>query len=133
MTHCENEVYTKLKAAILAKYPGADVQAEYVHSPSVLPHVSIELSDTQVMRIAMDTSDTSKMDVVMFTVTIYSNLGSGKREQARGILDVVDEEMYQMNFRRLSAIPLPNMADATIYRLTARYRAATDGQYFYRR
>ena len=129
----ENEVYTTLKTAILAQYPNASVASLYVHSPAKFPHVSIELSDTSTMVSALDSSDTERMDVVMFTINIYSNLTSNKQSECRGILKVIDAEMYQMNFTRLSAIPVPNMADATIYRITARYQAATDGTYFYRR
>jgi len=46
---------------------------------------------------------------------------------------VIDSLLYSMNFRRLSLNPVPNMENASIYRLVARYRVATDGKYFYRR
>lgn len=132
MTSPENEVYTRLKTAITASYANASVASLYVHSPSKFPHVSIELSDTSTYIQAMSSAD-SGMDDVMFTINIYSNLTTGKQAECRGILKVIDQEMYQMNFTRISALPVPNMADATIYRLTARYRAVTDGTYFYRR
>lgn len=132
MTSPENEVYTRLKEAITAEYSTANVASLYVHSPPSFPHVSIELSDTSTYTQALSSAD-SGMDDVMFTINIYSNLSSGKQAECRGILKVIDAEMYQMNFTRISALPVPNMADATIYRLTARYRAVTDGTYFYRR
>lgn len=130
MTSPENEVYTRLKTAILAAYPTVDVASLYVHSPAKLPHVSIELSDTSMYNLS---SADESMDSLMFTINVYSNKEPGKQVECRGILKVIDAEMYQMNFTRLSATPVPNMQDATIYRLTARYRAATDGNYFYRR
>ncbi len=132
MTSPENEVYTRLKAAILAQSPNANTASLYVHSPPSFPHVSIELSDTSDFIQAMSSADEA-MDEVMFTINIYSNLGAGKQDECRKILRAIDAEMYQMNFTRISAIPVPNMQDATIYRLTARYRAVTDGTYFYRR
>ena len=48
-------------------------------------------------------------------------------------MKVIDEVLFRMNFRRIVLTPVPNMEDATIYRLTARYRVATDGKNFYRR
>ena len=133
MTRCENEVFSRLEAAITAEYPDANVSSIYVHSPASFPHVSIEMTDSQIMRLAMTNGDSDRIDVVVFTINIYSNDKVNKRSICRNILEVIDDEMYGMNFTRLSANPVPNMADATIYRITARYRAATDGKYFYRR
>lgn len=46
---------------------------------------------------------------------------------------VIDRVLYGLNFKRLNMNPVPNMEDANIYRLTARYRAETDGTTLYRR
>ena len=46
---------------------------------------------------------------------------------------MLDELLWGMNFRRLAVTPVPNLENATIYRLTARYRVETDGIHFYRR
>lgn len=45
---------------------------------------------------------------------------------------LINEMMYSMNFTRIAMTPIPNLEDATIYRITARYRAETDGEYIYR-
>lgn len=46
---------------------------------------------------------------------------------------MIDELLYQKNFTRLSLTPVPNMENANIYRLLARYRVETDGTTLYRR
>lgn len=56
-----------------------------------------------------------------------------KKTECRSIMKVVDDMMYQRNFRRISLSPIPNMENATIYRLVARYVAITDGTTMYRR
>jgi hypothetical protein len=48
-------------------------------------------------------------------------------------MKVIDDVMFSMNFKRMALTPVPNMEDASIYRLVARYRVMTDGKNFYRR
>jgi hypothetical protein len=43
----------------------------------------------------------------------------------------IDTMLYQLNFTRLSLTPIP-MANDGYYRLSARYRAETDGETMYR-
>ena len=70
---------------------------------------------------------------VMFEVNVHSNKSPGKKTECKAIMNVINDLLTSMNFRRLVMTPVPNMEDASIYRITARYRAATDGKFFYRR
>ena len=40
---------------------------------------------------------------------------------------LIDAELYKLNCIRTSYLPVPNMLDTTIYRLTATYRVDYDG------
>lgn len=131
MIDCENEVYTRVVTVLREQFPGIDLTGDYTKAPSSFPHVSITQSDNAV--IAERTTGTKEMAQVMFEVNVYSNLQPGKKTECKKIMKVIDEVLFSMNFRRIVLTPVPNMEDATIYRLTARYRVATDGQYFYRR
>lgn len=131
MIDCENEVYTRVVTVLREKFPGIDLTGDYTKAPSSFPHVSITQSDNAV--IAERTTGTKEMAQVMFEVNVYSNLQPGKKTECKKIMKVIDEVLFRMNFRRIVLTPVPNMEDATIYRLTARYRAATDGKNFYRR
>lgn len=73
------------------------------------------------------------MAQVMFEINIYSNKADGRKTECKAIAKVIDDVMFRMNFKRMALTPIPNMEDATIYRIVARYRAMTDGKYFYRR
>lgn len=73
------------------------------------------------------------MAQVMFEVNVYSNKAEGKKTECKTIMNEIDKTLFAMNFKRLALTPVPNMEDATIYRLVARYRVATDGTHFYRR
>ena len=131
MIDCENEVYTRVAKVLREKFPGIDIAGEYVNAPSVFPHVSITQSDNAVISGRMTGS--AEMAQVMFEVNVYSNKAEGKKTECKTIMNEIDKTLFAMNFKRLALTPVPNMEDATIYRLVARYRVATDGTHFYRR
>lgn len=131
MIDCENEVYTRIAEVLRDKFPGINLSGEYINAPSVFPHVSITQSDNSV--IPDKTTGTAEMAQVMFEVNVYSNKTSGKKTECKAIVKQIDKILFSMNFRRMAMTPVPNMEDATIYRIVARYRVATDGENFYRR
>ena len=131
--YVDARLFTPIASALRTSFPGIFVTGEYVAQPPVFPAVSLELTDDYTSTDHLDTSYREKYSTVTFTVNVYSNLETGKKTQARNILKLIDDMMIGFNFIRLSATPVPNMADSTIYRLTAVYRAETDGVTFYRR
>lgn len=131
MIDCENEVYTRIARVLRDKFPGINIAGEYVNAPSSFPHVSITQSDNSVVSEKMTGS--AEMAQVMFEINIYSNKADGRKTECKAIAKVIDDVMFKMNFKRMALTPIPNMEDATIYRIVARYRVMTDGKYFYRR
>ncbi len=131
MIDCENEVYTRIARVLRDKFPGINIAGEYVNAPSSFPHVSITQSDNSVVSEQMTGS--AEMAQVMFEINIYSNKADGRKTECKSIAKVIDDVMFKMNFKRMALTPIPNMEDATIYRIVARYRVMTDGKYFYRR
>ena len=130
MIDCENEVYTRIARVLRDKFPGINIAGEYVNAPSSFPHVSITQSDNSVVSEQMTGS--AEMAQVMFEINIYSNKADGRKTECKSIAKVIDDVMFKMNFKRMALTPIPNMEDATIYRIVARYRVMTDGKYFYR-
>ncbi|MBR1749977.1 MAG: hypothetical protein IJ740_18955 [Ruminococcus sp.] len=131
MHDVENEVYTRVSNAILAEFPNVNMSGTYVKVPSAFPHVCITQQDTY--NVKRYWTQNEEYDDVMFEVSIYSNKSSGKKTECKAIAREVNKIMSSMNFRRLSQVPVPNLEDASIYRIVARYAAITDGKYFYRR
>ena len=118
MIDCENEVYTRIVRMLREKFPGINVAGEYTKTPSSFPHVSITQSDNSTIADKQDTSGKEAMSLVMFEINVYSNKSEGKKTECKSIAKFT---------------PVPNLEDATIYRIIARYSAATDGEKFYRR
>ena len=133
MIDCENEVFTKIAQALRSEFSeDINIASEYVKSPSAFPHVSVVMMDNSIMEQTMDSGD-HEVSIVMFEINVFSNKAQGKKSECKEIVCIVDETLKPLNFKRLSLTPVPNMEDASIYRLVARYRVATDGTYFYRR
>lgn len=133
MKDIENEVFTMVATELRDKFPGIHVSGEYTRTPPKFPHVNIEEADSYTSQEDVDTSATERYRNVMYEVNVYSNRTSGKKAEAKSIMNLVDDIMYSMNFIRTTRTPVPNMEDATIYRLTSRYEAKTDGKTIYRR
>ena len=133
MIDVENQIYTPIAQALREAFPGINVSGEYVRTPSSFPHVSIVEQDNYPTTEHLSTSDTEQFVSLMYEINIYSNKSSGKKAQCRSIMKVIDDLMYAKNFRRTSLSPVPNLENATIYRLVARYKAETDGTTLYRR
>lgn len=133
MIDVESQIYTPIAEALRAAFPGISVSGEYVPAPSKFPYVSIVEQDNYTTEAHMDSSEQERFTTLMYEVNVYSNKSPGKKSVCRGVMNTIDKLMYGMNFRRISLSPVPNMENATIYRLVARYRAETDGTNLYRR
>ena len=133
MIDVESKVYTPIAVALRGAFSGIFVSGEYVKAPSSFPHVSLVEMDNYTSADRLDTADEERFSTLMYEVNVYSNKTSGKKSECKKIIGFIDDLMYKMNFKRLSLAPVPNMDDATIYRMTARYRVETDGENFYRR
>ena len=133
MIDVESKVYTPIAVALRDAFSGIFVSGEYVKAPSSFPHVSLVEMDNYTSADRLDTADEERFSTLMYEVNVYSNKTSGKKTECKEIIGFIDNLMYKMNFKRLSLAPVPNMDDATIYRMTARYRVETDGENFYRR
>lgn len=133
MIDIENEIYGSIAQALTKAYPKVTSTSEYVAVPSSFPHVSIVEQDNYMPTERLDSSDTEKFAALMYEVNVYSNKSPGKKAECREIMSFIDKMMYAWNFRRIALSPIPNLENATIYRLVARYRAETDGTKLYRR
>jgi len=133
MNDVESKVYTPIAVALRDAFSGIFVSGEYVKAPSSFPHVSLVEMDNYTSADRLDTADEERFSTLMYEVNVYSNKTSGKKSECKKIIGFIDDLMYKMNFKRLSLAPVPNMDDATIYRMTARYSVETDGENFYRR
>ena len=123
MINVENEIFSKVAASVRAAYPSAFVSGEYVRTPSKFPFVSlIEMSNTAYDR-TQSSGGLENHASLMYEVNIYSNRQRGKKSECKEIAALIDNELATLGFSRTMLQPIPNMDDATIYRMTGRYTA----------
>lgn len=123
MINVESEIFNIVAKAVRNDYPDVYISGEYVKSPPKFPAVSlIEMGNSTYTKT--QTSDSVENHAeLMYEVNIYSNKKSGKKSECKAIASLIDNELAALNFSRTMLQPIPNMDDATIYRMTGRYKA----------
>ena len=123
MIEVENEIFSKVAESVRAAYPTVFMSGEYVRTPPKFPFVSlVEMSNTAYER-TQSSGGLENHASLMYEVNVYSNKKSGKKSECKAIAAFIDNEMAALGFSRTMLQPIPNMDDATIYRMTGRYTA----------
>ena len=123
MIDCENEIFSSVAKVVRESYPSVSISGEYIRTPSEFPFVSfVEMSNTAYDR-TQSSGGLENHASLMYEVNIYSNKTSGKKSECKAIAALIDNEMATLGFSRTMLQPIPNMDDATIYRMTGRYTA----------
>ena len=134
MIDVENEIFSAVAEVVRAVYPNIYMTGEYVKSPSSFPCVSLVEISNAVYRNSSTTTVEENHAAVTYEVNVYSNKSKGKKAECREIMNVIDTKLAEIGFTRMMLEPVPNMEDATIYRMLGRYRAVVGADHtIYRR
>lgn len=134
MIDIENEVFTKVATPVREQYPNAFVSGEYVKTPPDFPAVSVVEMNNLPYERTQTTESVENHATVTYEVNVYSNLTKGKKAECKAIIALIDTVMAALGFTRIMLNPVPDMNDATIYRMVARYRAVVSrDEIIYRR
>lgn len=123
MINVENEIFDRVSTSVRAKFPNVNMTGEYVKSPPSFPHISLEEKDNSAFTRTQTSTEYENHAVLMYEANVYSNKTRGKKTECKELISIVDNEMLKLGFTRTMLQPIPNMDDATIYRMTARYTA----------
>ena len=123
MIDVENEVFNSVATDVRAKYPDIYMVGEYVKTPPKFPCVSLVEMDNQSYQQTEDSGSVENHASLMYEVNIYSNKTVGKKSECKAIAALIDEQMLALGFARTMLQPIPNLDDATIYRMVGRYSA----------
>jgi len=125
MIDIESDVFDTVSKALRTAYTDIFVTGEYVPTPPKFPAVSIVEADNRVVE-RMRTLNIENAATVMYEVNIYSNKTAGKKSEAKAIAATLDAEFSKIGFTRTMKNQVPNLNDATIYRIVCRYEAIVD-------
>lgn len=133
MNMIENDVFTLVADKLRTVY-GAEniyVTGEYTPTPPKFPCVFLYEADN--FNAGFDGCNTEVVTGVMYQVEVYTNDLNGKKTLAKEIMQNVDSVMTPLGFTRQNMQQIPNLSDATIFRLNARYSASVINNVIYRR
>ena len=134
MINVESQIFNIIANAVRTAYPGAYIVGEYVKAPPRFPCVSIIEQDNAVYDKTQTSGNLENHASVMYEINVYSNKKSGKKSECKSIVSLIDNEFATLGLSRTMLQPIPNVEDATIYRIVGRYQGVVskDGK-IYRR
>lgn len=131
MIDVENMLFTAVKTAQPQK---VKCGSQYTREQSEFPYMTLEVKDNSVYDRFINSKQIENAAEIMVEVNAYSNSLKGKKEEAKKVIKVADEVLGGLGLVRIFCQPTPNLEDATVFRMTARYRAIVDEEHnFYRR
>lgn len=134
MIDVENDIFNTVATVVRGKYPNIYMVGEYVKTPPKFPCVSLVEMDNQIYQQTEDSGSSENHVSVMYEVNVYSNKAVGKKMECKSIAALIDEQMLALGFARTMLQPIPNLDDATIYRIVGRYSAViSKNKEFFRR
>lgn len=134
MIDIEVDVYDIVYQKAVKQFPNLFMTGEYVRSPSSFPCVSLVEMDNTAYRKTQTSDSVENHAEVMFELNTYSNKTNGRKAECRAIMVFLDNVMGSLGFTRMMMKPIPNLNDATIYRMVARYKAVvSNDKKIYRR
>ena len=123
MIDIEKDIFNAVSTKVRDEIPDIFMSGEYVKSPPSFPASSLVEMDNSAYTSTQTSAETENHANVMYEVNVYSNKQVGKKSECRKIISLIDKEMAALGFTRTMLQPIPNMDDATIYRMIARYKA----------
>ena len=126
MIDIETGLYDELARLVLAEFPDAYVSSEHVITPPKFPAVFIEQTFSSELDMAKDSSCEENANAIIWTLNVYSNSQASAKQECRAILQIIDRRLRRYNMKRLTARPIDNAADPSIYRYVGRYTGVVD-------
>lgn len=123
MINIEEELFNNVATEVRREYPKVYMVGEYVKSPPSFPCVSLIEMDNSIYATTQTSDGNENHCQVMYEVNVYSNKTKGKKAECKNIISLIDSVMQKYGFTRIMSQPIPNIDDATIYRMVARYSA----------
>ena len=121
MINIEEELFSNVSNYVRKAIPNVYMVSEYVKSPPSFPCVSLIEMDNSIYTKTQTSEGDENHAQVMYEVNVYSNITKAKKSECKAIISLIDSVMLGYGFTRTMNQPIPNMDDATIYRMTARY------------
>lgn len=105
---------------------GVRVTGEYPSAPGDFPLATVREIDNSVYQRTVSSGGPENHASISYEINVFSSKTTGRKAECKEIIARIDAAMLGCGFARSMLSAIPNVADATIYRLTARYGATVD-------
>ena len=119
MIDAEADVFDYVYPSVAEVVPEGCFKNEYDPVPANLPFATLIEIDNQSDTRHMSTAENEEFAVLTYEANSYAM----DRETCRTVANAIDTAIVKLGFTRLSMQYTPNLADRTVHRITARYRA----------
>ena len=123
MINIEEELFNDVSTIAREEYPDLYMVGEYVKSPPSFPCASLVEMDNSIYTATQTSDGNENHSSVMYELNVYSNKIRAKKSECKNIISLIDSVMLRYGFTRTMLQPIPNLEDATVYRMVARYSA----------
>ena len=122
MIDVEAAVFDYVYPHISPLVPEGCFRSMYVPNPPKFPFATLMEIDNTVDVRHRSTAVTEEYAVITYEANVYAM----DKTECREVMDAMDTALTELGFTRLSMSFIPNLADSTLYRMTARFRATAD-------
>ena len=122
MIDVESAVFDYVYPHISPLVPEGCFRSMYVPNPPKFPFATLMEIDNTVDVRHRSTAVTEEYAVITYEANVYAM----DKTECREVMDAMDTALTELGFTRLSMSFIPNLADSTLYRMTARFRATAD-------
>lgn len=122
MIDVEIDVFDRVYQAVSPLLPYGGFKSMYVPAPPVFPFATLYETDNQTLNSHRSTADHEEYAIVTYDADVYAE----DKQTCRTVMNALDTEMIKLGFTRVSMGFIPNLADSSLFRYTARFRAAAD-------
>lgn len=129
MIDVEADVFDRVYSSVAPLVPEGCFKSVYVPNPPKFPFATLMEMDNFTDKANRSSAMVEDYAVVTYEANVYAM----DKFACREVMNALDTEMVRLGFLRLSSQFIPNLADQTIFRYTARYQATTDGKEIYRK
>ena len=125
MIDIEADIYDYTAKTLRSQFPDLTVYGDYSVTPAKFPCVMLLEADNRILQ-RMRTNNIENAVSVMYEANVYSNKPSQKKTEAKAIANAIDVIFNELGFTRTFRQQVPNMKDATVFRIVCRYEAVID-------
>lgn len=122
MIDVEADVFDRVYTSVAPLVPEGCFKSVYVPNPPKFPFATLMEMDN----LTDQANRSSAMDEDYAIITYEANVYAMDKFECRDVMNALDNGMVRLGFMRLSMQHIPNLADNTIFRYTARYQAVTN-------